>query len=1279
MSSSVNLPLNELEKHLLDPNSDCYVEYLLDLVTALVSDCNYPSASNSRTVQSFLNKFGRVAQLIDAQRTKYADFEPLKVIGQGGFGRVQLVRHRRTRRVYAMKMMNKQHLLDHCQSGYWEERDIMVRASSEWLVACHHAFLDRDNVYLCMEYMPGGDLYYWLEKLDTFDEVQARFYLAETVMALEALHSMRFVHRDLKPDNMLLDARGHLKLADFGSCVQLSEDGFYFCQSPIGTPDYISPEMLNCQSKGGKVGPECDWWTLGVIAYEMLFGEPAFYGQSLVETYSRILSHEQSLSIPSDGDPISSELEDLIRQLLKSASVRLGSLTVALASYTDANDIGKAIEVATNSVKSHPFFKSIVWHQLRSQDPPIQPVVNSEIDTSNINFDDDSIHLDIASSTATSKLPHSGGAFSTRKPPAYFTGNNLSFAGYTFNRDHIYLRNIPRGTDNAIGTPATTEHGRTALAGATQQCHTLQTEISELRASVQQLEKQTAIDQVTLRDAQRRLQESNLELEKSKVSLSELEKSLLETRLRCSTLQAERDRLVEDSTSLTAQVKSGTDLLETERRKAIALDEAKTALDAKVEQLQLELHETRIKLSTQLKQDELMQDASDTPESGQCGLVATMEAKMASLQAENREARQKATLLMTEASNLARNYADQVKELSGQLLEAQNVCRLYQTRAKELEDCVISSTALERTLRTELSSAQAELDMVLSTKRTMEDRLVSADSSLAAIRVELRSAHESAKIAKEQDSAEVIRLRCLAEERLSDLEDVSKQLDEMRLRCMEAEGKTASLGEQVSKLQVERELQQRNMKAIVDKLLHEVEGRMTPAAVRKRAKEHDYAACQQLAKNYKNLQSLSEKEKANMQSTIDRYKVELDERNVFIAALTEEARTKDQELLQLNGLVNQLYARLDQASQMQSTPVKLDRLPGSPASGDSVITMTAQNVSGRMSPPSSRAPTTALRDELFSRCLEQVVDLDGKGRGRKKLLWKPNFAVLKPFVLLFYISQRDRDMGMAPVEEILLCRVVHVRKATAADLIHAQPADLKRTIQFFYQKEEAGDLTHSTESPDFDPNSTIVSVRSTTSSSSASANGSAHSHLRWLGHTFQPMRFRIGTVLCEVCNRPCSELRSPPPALECIKCRMRIHWEHVDQHQKFIPCHNATQIRYIRLPNVAEQQVWLDHMNLLIQTLRELQQNPEKLLESGFSGLASAAGGVHQIGTMSSVQPIYRSLRAGSIGPAVGNVPLRFDLKPPLRQSSRHSTLSREQSPNSLSRSKSPSSSAFIK
>ncbi|KAF7233730.1 hypothetical protein EG68_07382, partial [Paragonimus skrjabini miyazakii] len=1223
-------------------------------------------------------RYTKVAELIEAQRTKYADFELIKVIGQGGFGRVELVRHKRTRRVYAIKMMSKQHLLDHSQSGYWEERDVMVKASSEWLVACHHAFLDKDNVYLCMEYMPGGDLYYWMEKYDTFNETQVRFYLAETILALEVLHGLRFIHRDLKPDNMLLDARGHLKLADFGSCVRLGEDGYHLCNSPIGTPDYISPEMLNCQSKAGKVGPECDWWALGVIAFEMLFGEPAFYGQSLVETYSRILAHEKSLTIPADSDPISPALEQFIRALLKPASTRLGSLAVAYASDSTVTDSDRAIALATAHVKAHPFFSGMAWHQLRLQDAPIQPVVNSETDTSNINFDETELQSDSFGSAGSSKLPQTGGAFSRKPPvPAYFTGNNLSFAGYTFNRDHLYLRTGLRGTSE--NQSVTTESNHKALTECSQRAQALQTEVNELQNTVQTLEKQMAMDQVTLKDTQRRLEESTAELGKSKATSCELEKMLTELRLRCSVLQPERDRLTSEIANVKTQLKAVTDSHEAERLKVSQLVEDKTSLSDKIVQLQAELQEAKIKVHEQMKSKEQLLSVSNADyESRQRELMSSLGAQIESLQAENREARQKATVLMTEASNLARNHAKQVNELTDQLNEAQRFCQLYQGQCKELNDNLEAAKQQEQKYLEDLTSMHVRLDMANSSRRTVEDRLLSTESTLAATKVELRSLQELVKNTREQANVDVARLTDLAEQRLAELDDVSRQLDEMRLRCTTAEEDSTKLAEQVSKLEKERELQQRNMKAIVDKLLHEVEGRMTPAAVRKRAKEHDIEACQQLAKNYKNLQSTSEKDKANMQLTIDQYKRDLADRNGMIATLTEECRNKDQDIVQLNALITQLYARLDQTTHAHSTPVKLN--PSAGAGDASDMTILSNPSSTRNSQDLSMCPalSAVARDEIYTKTLEQIVDLDSKGRGRKKLIWLPKYAVLKPFVLALYVSRGERESGMYPVEEILLCRVLHVRKATAADLIHAEPEDIKRTLQFFYHKDDSTS-SNLYEASEFDPNSTTASVRTTVGSSSA-VSSSADEHVHWLEHTFQHMRFRIGTVLCEVCNRPCSELRNPPRALECIKCRMRIHWEHVDQHQKFVPCHNATEVRYIRLPNVQEQAVWLDHMNRLIHRLRELQQNPEKLLESSLSGVAAKAGGVAQIGSISSVEPFYRSIRASSTGPSainslMGSIqPPRPEVRPSFHSSFKKKHSKRASSPKSPPRSLSPKS-----
>ncbi|THD26568.1 Serine/threonine kinase [Fasciola hepatica] len=1282
MCSADNFPLNELERKLLDPESECYLENLLDVITSLVADCNYPSATNSRAVQSFLKRYAPVAQLIETRRTKYTDFELIKVIGQGGFGRVELARHKRTRRVYAIKMMSKQHLLDHSQSGYWEERDVMVQASSEWLVACHHAFLDKDNVYLCMEYMPGGDLYYWLEKYDTFNETQVRFYLSETVLALEALHNLKFIHRDLKPDNMLLDARGHLKLADFGSCVQVADDGYHFCNSPIGTPDYISPEMLNCQSKPGKIGPECDWWALGVIAFEMLFGEPAFYGQSLVETYSRILSHEKSLVIPTDADPISPDLESLIRALLKPAATRLGSLAQVRTDPT-ITDILSAIAASTAQVKSHPFFQPVIWHQVRSQEAPIKPVVNSETDTSNINFDERELSLNSAGGI---KLPQVSGAFAPKKPsaPAYFTGNNLSFAGYTFNRDHTYLKS----TSTLPNSEQTNSHD----SGSKVQ--TLETELSELKTQLQALEKQNAMNEVALKDAQRRIVESNSELELARVTKVDMEKNVTDLRNRLSAAQEGRDQMNNNLTQLKNQLQQTADNFETERRKIRVYEEEKTALSGQIDQLQGQIQTLRIQLDEQRKLSEATQQSATTEKtSAEHERIRSLEAEVSSLQAENREARQKATVLASEASNLRRNYQEQVLELNDQLAAAQNFCRLYETQIRENQDSLTAAKQIELDLMEELKTTKKNLEVAVQARRLLEDTVVARESELAGSKVEVRSLEEQFDNFRKQMNAELSRLQALADQRLSEMNEVSSQLDDMRNRCSVEEENNGRLTEQVCKLQKEKEVQQRNMDVIVNKLYQEMEHRIIPPEGRNRArKKQDSEAYQQLERKFKKLESTSQRSIADLRRTIDQYKRDLAERTNTITNLTEECRAKDAELAQLNNLISLLYARLDQTTPSQSTPVKRNfslesRTNAADDFSDTLVRVPSRTPSigsstGNLSPPAPQELTVSTdfgepgRLDVFSIVLEQVVDLDGKGRGRNKQTWLPKYAVLKPFVLAFYVSRADKELGAGPVDEIPLCRVVHFRKATSLDLIHSKAEDVARTLQLFYKVEEVTPIPANGDTPGIDLNTTVASIRTNASSH----NGSGDTHIRWLDHTFQHMRFRMGQTLCDVCHRPCSDLLNPPPALECIKCRTRIHLEHVDKHQKFASCHNATQVRYLRMPSTAELETWLQHLNELGKRLRELQSNPEKLLESGLAGLAAAAGGVAHIGTISAATPLYRSMRAGSTGAFTGGVlPLRPDSKPGTARSSfkqKHSRHGLSPSAKSPTRSVSPDLSA---
>ncbi|KAJ8974808.1 hypothetical protein NQ317_000409 [Molorchus minor] len=213
----------------------------------------------------------------------------------------------------------------------------------------------------------GGDIVNLMSNYD-IPETWAKFYTMEVVLALDIIHSMGFVHRDVKPDNMLLDKYGHLKLADFGTCMRMDEDGLVRSNNVVGTPDYISPEVLQSHGKG-IYGRECDWWSVGIFVYEMLVGETPFYADSLLGTYNKIMYHEKNLSFP-DEEEISNEAKSLIQGLLCDRTKRLGRNSV-------------------DEIKNHPFFfnnEGWTFDNLRDMAPPVVPELSGDDDTSN--FDD---------------------------------------------------------------------------------------------------------------------------------------------------------------------------------------------------------------------------------------------------------------------------------------------------------------------------------------------------------------------------------------------------------------------------------------------------------------------------------------------------------------------------------------------------------------------------------------------------------------------------------------------------------------------------------------------------------------------------------------------------------------------------------------------------------------------------------------------------------------------------------------------------------------------------
>ncbi|KAG5235875.1 hypothetical protein OIU77_008598 [Salix suchowensis] len=330
------------------------------------------------------------------------DFELLTIIGRGAFGEVRLCREKTSGNVYAMKKLKKSEMLRRGQVEHVKaERNLLAEVDSTCIVKLYCSFQDDEYLYLIMEYLPGGDMMTLLMRKDTLTEDEARFYVGQTVLAIESIHKHNYIHRDIKPDNLLLDKNGHMKLSDFGLCKPLDSSSFpnfreddyaggrnlkplaegnkppaprrtqqeqlvhwqknrrTLAYSTVGTPDYIAPEVL--LKKG--YGMECDWWSLGAIMYEMLVGYPPFYSEEPMSTCRKIVNWRNHLKFPEEAK-LSVEAKDLIRKLLCNVEQRLGTK-------------------GANEIKLHPWFKGTEWDRLYQVEAAFKPEVKDELDTQN--------------------------------------------------------------------------------------------------------------------------------------------------------------------------------------------------------------------------------------------------------------------------------------------------------------------------------------------------------------------------------------------------------------------------------------------------------------------------------------------------------------------------------------------------------------------------------------------------------------------------------------------------------------------------------------------------------------------------------------------------------------------------------------------------------------------------------------------------------------------------------------------------------------------------------
>uniref|UniRef100_A0A8C5GU49 non-specific serine/threonine protein kinase n=1 Tax=Gouania willdenowi TaxID=441366 RepID=A0A8C5GU49_GOUWI len=1147
-------------------------------MNALVLDLDYPALRKNKNIETFLNRYEKVIGQIQDLQMKSEDFDRVKVIGRGAFGEVQLVRHKASQKVYAMKLLSKFEMIKRSDSAFfWEERDIMAFANSPWVVQLCCAFQDEHYLYMVMEYMPGGDL---VNLTSTYDvpEKWAKFYTAEVVMALDAIHSMGFIHRDVKPDNMLLDRHGHLKLADFGTCMKMDLTGMVHCDTAVGTPDYISPEVLKSQGGDGFYGRECDWWSVGVFIFEMLVGDTPFYADSLVGTYSKIMDHKNSLNFPDDVE-ISKDAKNIICAFLTDREVRLGRNGV-------------------EEIKRHPFFKNDQWtfDTIRDTVAPVVPELSSDIDTSNF----DEIEDDKA-----------------------FVGNQLPFVGFTyFKEDHsrknleLSLRQLER--EKALLQHKSMESHRKAENEADRkrclenEANTLLRAESEAATRLRKAQTDGSKQLQQLEAIVRELQDKCCVLERSKLNL---EKECISMQAALETERREHSQGSETISDLMGRISCLEEDARQQRQALCKAETEKRQLQEKLTDLEKEKSNKEIDLTYKLKvlQQELEQEETShkstralladkskikvTIEGAKSESMKEMEQKLAEeraakLRLENRILElEKHSSMMDCDYKQALQKLDELRRHKDRLTE--EVKNLTLKIEQETQKRILTQNDLKAQnqqlsmLKTSEKQLKQEANHLLDIKRSLEKQVQElqrqdADGQMKELQDQLEAEQYFSTLYKTQ----VRELKEECEEKNKVYKEVQQSLQELQ---EERESLAAQLEITLTKAdseQLARSIAEEQYSDLEkEKIMKELELKEMMARHRQELSEKDLtislvsysAACavNKLAEimNRKEVRGGS----SRRGNDTDMKRKEKENRKLQLELRSEKEKLNST-IIKYQKEINEMQAQLADESQMR---IELQMALDSKDSDIEQLRNLLQSLSVQSmdSASVSSGPEFDTDDAYTETRLEGWLSLPVRNN-TKKFGWEKKYVVVSSKKVLFYKSEQDREQSI-PYMVLDIDKLFHVRPVTQTDVYRADAKEIPRIFQILYANEG-----ESKKEPEF-PVEPL-------------AAGEKCSYICHKGHEFIPTLYHFPTN-CEACTKPLWNMFKPPPALECRRCHIKCHKDHMDKKEDIVaPCkvnYDVSTAKNLLLlaTSQEEQQKWVSR---LVKKIPKKPLHPENFARS---------------------------------------------------------------------------------